>query len=150
MVKPEAVEAFKISEKIARHLAYFNIEWHIIPSDESVPILNENYGKQLYPMIKREVNPNEYKKTSSYRAILSGHQTASGKNRRHRNDDETEISAGEIISNTARLTATNRAIRSRRISAETNFASGSRYGHNYSDLREICQLTSMTIGNGAV
>ncbi len=44
-----------------------------------MPIMNENYGKQMYPLIKREVNPNEYKKTSSYRAILSGHQRHQGK-----------------------------------------------------------------------
>ena len=79
IVSPEAVESFEVSERIARHLEYFNIEWHIIPSEESVSVKNESYGKRLYPMIKREVNPNEYKKTSSYRAIISGHGRHQGK-----------------------------------------------------------------------
>lgn len=136
MVKPEAVESLKISEKIARHLAYFNIEWHIIPSDESVPILNENYGKLLYPLIKRQVNPNEYKKTSSYRAILSGHRKHQG------------MIVGIETTMKPRYLPTNNQQYCTPYGYEpgdpfapyfgrANFANGSRYGHNYSDLRKF-------------
>ena len=141
LVEPEEVESFQISEKIARHLAYFNIEWHIIPSEQSIPIMNENYGKQMYPMIKRQVNPNEYKKTSSYRAILSGHQRHQGK------------IVGIETTMKPRYLPENRQHYSTAYGFEpgdpfapymlrAKFTNGTRYGHSYAALRNFVNIVN--------
>ncbi|CAN5424956.1 hypothetical protein BH10ACI1_BH10ACI1_06390 [soil metagenome] len=136
IVSPEAVESFNGSEKIARHFAHFNIEWYIIPSEESVSVLNESYGKRLYSQIKRVVNPHEYKKTSSYRAILSGHGRHQGK-----------IVGIETTMKPRYLPGNNQQYSTpygyepgdpfAPYFGRAGFASGSRYGHNYRDLRKF-------------
>lgn len=43
----------EITRQTAEHLARFNIEWHIIPSETVVP-LDENYLRRLYPRRSRD------------------------------------------------------------------------------------------------
>ena len=136
MVLPEAVESFDVSPKMSRHFEHFNIEWHIIPSEESVPIMNEDYGKLMYPMIKREVNPNEYKKTSSYRAILSGH----GRHQGRIVGIETTMKPKYLPGNRQQYCTPYGYEPGDPFApymGRAGFATGTRYGHNYRDLRKF-------------
>ena len=65
-VKPE------VSARVAEHLAQFNLEWHLIPTNTAVP-LGEEYRKRLYPMLRLNPQQPDYKKTASYQAINAGH-----------------------------------------------------------------------------
>lgn len=141
IVSPEAVESFEVSERIARHLEHFNIEWHIIPSEESVPVKNESYGKRLYPMIKREVNPNEYKKTSSYRAIINGHGRHQGKIV----GIETTMKPKYLPQNHQQYSTAygfEPGDPFAQYFGKAKFTEGTRYGHNYSALRNFINIVN--------
>lgn len=141
IVSPPDVESFDVPEKIARHLAHFNIEWHVIPSEESVSVSDSSYGQRLYPMIKREVNPNEYKKTSSYRAILNGHRRHQGRivgiettmkpKYLPRNDQQYSTAYGYEPGDPFAV-----------YFGKAKFTSGTRYGHNYAALRNFVNVVN--------
>jgi hypothetical protein len=67
----------ELSAPMAEHLDYFNIEWHIIPSAEAVP-LDDAYMARLYGMASRDfTQPREH--GPSYReTIINGHRTHQG------------------------------------------------------------------------
>jgi hypothetical protein len=67
----------ELTAPVAEHLDYFNIEWHIIPSAEAVP-LNDAYMARLYAMAPRDfTHPREH--GLSYReAIIRGHKIHQG------------------------------------------------------------------------
>ncbi len=136
IVSPEETEAFDVSENVARHLDYFNIEWHVIPSEEAVSAADESYGRRLYPLIKRPVNPNEYKKTSSYRSILSGHQRHQGRII----GIETTMKPKYLPTNNQQY-STAYGYESGDPFApymgRAKFTGGTRYGHNYAALRRF-------------
>ena len=79
LIAPEVTAAFDVPEPIAEHLARFNIEWHIIPSEAAVHIDTDDYRARLYPMLKYDLTGYEYRKTSSYQAIMSGHRRHQGR-----------------------------------------------------------------------
>ena len=146
IIKREEVESFEVSEKIARHLDFFNIEWHIIPLEESVPIMNEHYGKQMYPMIKREVNPNEYTKTSSYRSILSGHGRHQGKIV----GIETTMKPKYLPQNNQQYSTAYGFEPGDPFTpymGRAKFTNGTRYGHNYTALRNFINIVNADWNN---
>ncbi|MCA1556930.1 MAG: hypothetical protein LC731_00120 [Acidobacteria bacterium] len=67
----------QIADAMAEHLAFFNIEWHIIPSAEAVP-LDEEYMQRFYPHAPRGfAEPREH--VPSYRDVLiNGHRKHQG------------------------------------------------------------------------
>ncbi|MGA9995713.1 MAG: hypothetical protein WBP93_09875 [Pyrinomonadaceae bacterium] len=69
---------FELTPQAAEHLAYFNIEWHIIPSADAAP-LDDAYMKRFYPMAAREfTHPHEH--GPSYREVITrGHQKHQGR-----------------------------------------------------------------------
>ncbi|MGB9179135.1 MAG: hypothetical protein WCB68_07790 [Pyrinomonadaceae bacterium] len=69
---------FELTPQVAEHLAYFNIEWHIIPSASAAP-LDDAYMKRFYPMAAREfTHPQEH--GPSYREVITGgHQKHQGR-----------------------------------------------------------------------
>ncbi len=141
LVSEEAVESFEASEKIARHLEYFNIEWHVIPSENSVSVLNESYGKQLYPLVLRETNPNEYKKTSSYRSILTGH----GQHQGRIVGIETTMKPRYLPKNNQQYSTPYGHEPGDPFAPymqRAGFTSGTRYGHNYATLRKFVNLVN--------
>jgi hypothetical protein len=74
LISREAAESFAVSVTVAEHLQKFNIEWHIIPSAETVHIDTEDYRARLYPWMKFDTSNRDYQKTASYRAIMEGHR----------------------------------------------------------------------------
>ena len=77
LIPPEGAEFGVCPEKVEQ-LALFNIEWHVIPSEDAVP-LNDCYMERLYQMAPRDFNyPREYK--PSYReSIVTGHRKLQGR-----------------------------------------------------------------------
>ena len=70
--------SFDLSAEVARGLALFNIEWHVIPSAQEVP-LDDAYMARLYPAAPRDFN-NEREHGPAYRDhIVKGHQQVQGR-----------------------------------------------------------------------
>jgi hypothetical protein len=77
LLSPE-VRTSELSEPLAEHLAYFNIEWHIIPSADAVA-LDDSYMARFYRMAPRDFT-NRREHSPSYReAIASGHRQHQGR-----------------------------------------------------------------------
>lgn len=75
----ENLELPQISPAIEEHLQKFNLEWHVIPTQGSIPLDEDAYGQRFYAMYKGEAKQSEYQKTSSYRAISNGHRQHQGR-----------------------------------------------------------------------
>src|SRR6185503_3931856 len=69
----------EISSRVAEHLTQFNLEWHIVPEEKAVPIDDDPYRVRLYPMLKLDPKQRDYKKKSSYKAIINGHRNHQGR-----------------------------------------------------------------------
>ncbi|HEX8144602.1 MAG TPA: hypothetical protein VF553_18685 [Pyrinomonadaceae bacterium] len=68
----------KLSSPAAERLAYFNIEWHIIPSAEAVP-LNDAYMARFYPLASRDFTQAREHAPSYREAIIRGHARHQGR-----------------------------------------------------------------------
>lgn len=79
LIAPDTKTAFNVAPNVAEHLKRFNIEWHVIPSADAVHIDTEDYRARLYPMIKFDRASRDYQKSSSYRAIMDGHEKHQGR-----------------------------------------------------------------------
>jgi hypothetical protein len=77
LAAPEAAK-FEPGAEVARGLAHFNIEWHIIPSAEAVPF-DDSYIARLYPTAPRDfAEPHEH--GPSYRErFVEGHSRHQGR-----------------------------------------------------------------------
>jgi hypothetical protein len=77
LLQPDGAEVEVCHEK-SEQLALFNIEWHVIPPADAVP-LDDDYMGLLYPKAARDFNrPREHK--PSYRAtIVAGHKRLQGR-----------------------------------------------------------------------
>src|SRR5688572_13518900 len=77
LLKPHS-ENFSLDDKLAEGLRQFNIEWHIIPSDEAIP-LDDSYFSLLYPTAPRDF-ANSLDHRLSYRErIVAGHRLHQGR-----------------------------------------------------------------------
>lgn len=145
LIAPQAADDFDIPAHIAAHLERFNFEWHIIPSEQAVSIEADTYRTQLYPMVTHNPQPYDYRKTSSYQAVINGHRRHQGRiiavettrkprylpgNRQFYGTaygfDERVDPFARYFGRTTFLTST-RAV-------------GTRYGHNYVSLRQLVNL----------
>src|SRR4051812_16458068 len=76
LLAPGAGEA-ELPASLVERLAHFNIEWHVIPSGEAVPV-DDAYMARFYPMAQRGfTQPREH--APSYRDVLTrGHRKHQG------------------------------------------------------------------------
>lgn len=79
LIPHQIVEQFSLSSNAAEHLEKHNIEWHVVPSAAAVPIDTDDYRARLYPKLKFDAASRDYQKTSSYRAIMGGHERHQGR-----------------------------------------------------------------------
>lgn len=79
LISSSVTAKFDLPAPVAAHLARFNIEWHIIPSEAAVLIDTDAYRARFYPMLMRELKRLEYQKTSHYLALMHGHQRHQGR-----------------------------------------------------------------------
>ena len=142
LISNEMTESFDTPEIITEHLRRFNLEWHIIPSEKTISVEDENYRKLLYPLLQREITPVEYKKTSSYRAVIEGH-------RRHQGrilGVETTAKPKYLPEN-KQLYGTPYGFEPRVdpflvYMEKAGFTTGNRYGHNYRALVDFINIVN--------
>jgi hypothetical protein len=142
LIAPAVTAAFDVPEHIAEHLARFNIEWHIIPSEAAVHIDTDDYRARLYPMLKYDLTGYEYRKTSSYHAIMNGHSRHQGR------------IIGVETTPKPRYLPGNRQFYGTPYGFEpaadpfapyfgpAKMLSGTRYGHNYTSLRNLINIVN--------
>lgn len=73
----EEARSFDLKPEIIEKLERFNIEWHFIPSPESLPF-DENYVKRMYPTATREFTRTKANGSSILRHLASGHKRQQG------------------------------------------------------------------------
>lgn len=145
LITPQMAEDFDVPASIAAHLTRFNFEWHIIPSEQAVSIETDAYRMRLYPMVKPDPQPYDYRKTSSYQAVISGHSRHQGRiigietTRKPRYLPGNRQFYGTPYGFDERLDPFAQYF------GRTTFLTGSRsvgtrYGHNYVSLRQLVNL----------
>ena len=140
LISPDAAKNFNVAPQVAAHLEKFNIEWHVIPSAPAVSIDTDDYRSRLYPTIKFDASNRDYQKTSSYRAIMDGHE-------RHQNriiGIETTQKPKYLPGN-RQFYGTPYGFESKSDPFAAYFGSakmmtGTRYAHNYRSLRMLVNL----------
>ena len=142
LISREAAESFAVSVTVAEHLQKFNIEWHIIPSAETVHIDTEDYRARLYPWMKFDTSNRDYQKTASYRAIMEGH-------RRHQGQIigvETTLKPKYLPGNRQFYgTQYGFEVKADPFAAywgRAHITSGTRFSHSYASLRSFVNLVS--------
>ncbi len=142
IIPRKIAESFDVSPTVAEHLQKFNIEWHIVPPAEVVPIDTPDYRARLYPLIKFDQTNRNYQESSSYRAIMEGH-------RRHQGQIigvETTIKPKYLPGN-RQFYGTPYGFEAKAdpfaaYLGRARFTSGTRYSHDYASLRAFVNLVS--------
>ncbi len=142
LIAPEARENFNASEQTARHLERFNIEWHIVPAEDAVPIETNDYRSRLYPNLTLDSLNREYHKTDSYHAVTSGHRRHQGKII----GVETTLKP-KYLPNNRQFYGTQYGFEARAdpfaaYLGRANFTSGTRYAHDYASLRNFVNIVT--------
>ena len=76
LIKEEAAK-FEPSPLAAEGLSHFNIEWHVVPSAEAVP-LDDAYRARLYPMASRDFKRAREYGPSYLDLLIKGHSQHQG------------------------------------------------------------------------
>lgn len=142
LISPEAADSFEVSATVAEHLARFNLEWHIIPAEETVHIDTEDYRARLYPRMRFDSSNRDYQKTASYRAVMEGH-------RRHQGQIiavETTVKPKYLPGNHQYYgTPYGFEAKADPFAAylgRAKFTSGTRYSHSYASLRAFVNVVT--------
>jgi hypothetical protein len=77
LLKPDS-ENFSLDPEVAEGLQQFNIEWHIIPKVESIP-LDDSYFSRLYPTAPRDFAEPLDRRPSYRERIVAGHRSHEGR-----------------------------------------------------------------------
>jgi hypothetical protein len=77
LLPPDAAK-FELRREVSDGLDHFNIEWHVIPSAEAVP-LDEAYAARLYPMATRDFAKSQEQRPSHLEKIIEGHGQHQGR-----------------------------------------------------------------------
>jgi hypothetical protein len=76
LLAPEAKEP-ELPSKLVEQLARFNIEWHLIPSNEAVPV-DDAYIARFYPMAPRGFTERRDRALSYRDVLVKGHRKHQG------------------------------------------------------------------------
>jgi len=136
----EAVEP-ETSVETAEQLAFFNMEWHIIPSAESVP-MNEEYLERFYGMAPQGfAEPREH--SPSFRDVLvSGHRKHQGRIVGVETTQKPRYLPGnrQFYGTPYGFDATRDPFTF--YLGRANMTNGTRYDHNYLSLREFLDIVN--------
>jgi hypothetical protein len=77
IIKQETAQSGPARE-VREGLSHFNIEWHVVPSQESVP-LDEAYRARLYPMVSRDFTKAREHGPSYRERLFKGHRRHQGR-----------------------------------------------------------------------
>lgn len=77
LLAPGTVEP-ELSDEVSEQLAFFNMEWHIIPSAEALP-MDERYLQRFYPQAQRGFNEPREHGISYQEVLVNGHRKHQGR-----------------------------------------------------------------------
>ncbi len=140
LISPPTAESFAVAPNIAEHLAGHNIEWHVVPSANAVPIDTDDYRARLYPTLKFDAASRDYQKTASYRAIMNGHERHQGQIIGIETTPKPKYLPGNRQFYGTAYGFEPRADPFAEYFGLANFMSGTRYSHNYRSLRNLVNL----------
>ena len=140
LISPEASK-FDLPPAMREGLAYFNIEWHVIPSAEALP-LDDAYLARLYPLAPRDfTKPREH--SPSYRdQLFTGHHRHQGQvigvetTRKPRYLPENQQFYGTFYGHDASADPFAAYM------GRAGMVNGTRYAHNYLSLREFIRVVN--------
>ena len=140
LISPAAAQ-FDLQPAIREGLAYFNIEWHLIPSVEALP-LDDAYLARLYPLRPRDfMKPREH--SPSYRdQLFKGHQRHQGQmigvetTRKPVYLPENQQFYGTFYGHDASADPLAAYM------GRAGMVNGTRYDHNYLSLRALLQVVN--------
>lgn len=142
LIAAETAQNFNVSAAQAAHLERFNIEWHVVPSAEAVPIDTDDYRARLYPAVKIDSTNRDYKKTASYRAVMDGHRRHQGKIIGVESTQKPKYLPGNRQFYGTNYGFEPRADPFAAYLGRANFTSGTRFAHNYNSLRSFVNLVT--------
>ena len=134
-------EQLNLSPEVAQGLADFNIEWHLIPSAEAVP-LDDAYMARLYPSAPRNFNEEREQGPSYREEIIKGHQRHQGAvigvetTQKPRYLPENRQYYGSVYGQDASKDPY--AV----YMGRAGMMNGTRYAHNYLSLREFIRVVN--------
>lgn len=78
LLNQSAAESVKeLPQQITEGLSNFNIEWHVIPSDKSLP-MNDAYFSRLYARRSRDFDRHSHHASSCHEGLVRGHRRHQG------------------------------------------------------------------------
>ncbi|MCA1556067.1 MAG: hypothetical protein LC747_05195 [Acidobacteria bacterium] len=134
-------EKFELTDEMAVGLAHFNIEWHLIPSAETVP-LDDAYMARLYPSAPRDFTKTREHGQSYREQLFNGHKNHQGRiigvemtrKPRYIPGDRQFYGTAYGHDPTADPFAP--------YMGRAGMMNGTRYGHNYLSLREFLRVVN--------
>lgn len=142
LIAPAVAAAWAVPEASEAHLAQFNLEWHLIPSNEAVHIDTADYRARLYPMLMQDLTRYDYRQTSSYQAIMSGHLRHQGRLIAVETTPKPRYLPGQQQHYGTPYGFEALADPFASYLGQVRANSGTRFGHNYLSLREFVTLVN--------
>lgn len=142
LISLETADAFKISPVIERHLSRFNIEWHIVPSNEAIHIDTDDYRSRLYKTLRFSGSNHEYRSSAAYRTIMNGHKRHQGKIIGIETTLKPRYLPGNRQFYGTQYGFDPKADPFAAYLGRAHFTSGTRFSHNYRSLREFVDLVT--------
>lgn len=138
LIAPDAAK-FELSREMSEGLDHFNIEWHLIPSADALP-LDDAYLSRLYPLAPRDFTKAHEHGPSPHDRIIEGHKAHQGR-----------IVGVEVTAKPRYLPGNRQfygTLYGHDASADpfapymgrAGMMSGTRYAHNYLSLREFVRI----------
>jgi hypothetical protein len=140
LISPEASK-LELRPEMLEGLGHFNIEWHVIPSADALP-LDESYMERLYPMAPRDFTKPREHAPSYHDEIIKGHARHQGQiigvetTPKPRYLPENRQFYGTAYGHDATADPFAPYI------GRAGMTNGTRYAHNYLSLREFIRVVN--------
>lgn len=130
-----------VAPEMVERLRYFNIEWHVIPSAESVP-LDDAYFARMYPTAPRDFRKTREHGASYYDRIIAGHKQYQGRILGVETTAKPSYLPGNRQFYGARYGFDASADPFAVYLGRSGMTNGTRYAHNFPSLREFIRVVS--------
>ncbi|HEV7859898.1 MAG TPA: hypothetical protein VGO91_14875 [Pyrinomonadaceae bacterium] len=140
LITQEAAK-FEPSPEISEGLSHFNIEWHVVPSAEALP-LDDAYRGRLYPMVSRDFTRAREYGPSYLDRLIKGHSQHQGRiigvetTAKPRYLPGNRQFYGTIYGHDAAADPLAAYL------GRAGMVNGTRYAHNYPSLREFIRVVN--------
>ena len=140
LVAPERMK-LDIQPEVAEGLNHFNIEWHIIPAAETVPI-NDSYLSRLYPLAPRDFTKAREHGPSYHDQLIQSHQRHQGRIIGVETTPKPRYLPGNRQFYGTAYGHDASADPFAPYMGRAGMMNGTRYAHNYLSLREFIRVTN--------